>query len=81
MNTTIRTEALTLLAELAERSPDVRLGQLVAQMGFLGNDSLGRGLWNLEDDEFLAVLKQHQDELDHRDASEPSPTLTVPQVA
>ena len=81
MNDPVRNEALTLLAEFAVQSPDVRLGQLMAQMGFLANDRLGRGLWNLEDDEFLVVLKQHQEELDQRDAADSIPALAIPQVA
>ncbi|MSR59362.1 MAG: hypothetical protein EXS05_17255 [Planctomycetaceae bacterium] len=56
-------EALTLLAELCELSPDVRLGQLLAHLGFLGEDQTGRTLWNIDDEQLLAVLYQHRSEL------------------
>jgi hypothetical protein len=35
-------ESLALLAELCELSPDIRLGQLLAHLGFLGEDATGR---------------------------------------
>jgi hypothetical protein len=56
-------EALTVLAELWSLSPDVRLGQLFAHLGFLGEAHLGRGLGYIEDDELLAVMYRHRAEL------------------
>ena len=54
---------LTVLAEVWELSPDVRLGQLFAHLGFLGEVHLGRGLGNIDDDELLSILYRHRDEL------------------
>lgn len=51
----IHREAVAALAEVWALSPDVRLGQLLAHLGFLGEAHLGRGLGYLEDDELLAV--------------------------
>ncbi len=34
-------EALAVLAEICALSPDVRLGQLMAHLGFLGEDQTG----------------------------------------
>jgi hypothetical protein len=48
-------EALAVLGELCELSPDVRLGQLMAQLGFLREDQTGRTLWDLDDEQFLEV--------------------------
>jgi hypothetical protein len=59
-------EALAVLAELCERSPDVRLGQLLAHIGFLGEDQTGRSLWDIEDEQLLAVLQHHRAELTAR---------------
>ena len=42
-------EALAVLAELCEMSPDIRLGQLIAHLGFLGEDQTGRSLWDIDD--------------------------------
>jgi hypothetical protein len=56
-------EAIAVLAEVWSLSPDVRLGQLLAHLGFLGEAHLGRGLGYIEDDELLAVLYRHKAEL------------------
>jgi hypothetical protein len=61
-----RQEALTVLAELVARSSDVRLGQLLAHIGFLGEDQTGRSLWDIDDEQFLAVLHHHLAELIER---------------
>ena len=59
-------EALTVLAELCELSPDVRLGQLLAHLGFLGEDQTGRSLWDIDDEQLLSVLYHHRAELAQR---------------
>ncbi len=56
-------EALAVLAEVSSLSPDVRLGQLMAHLGFLGEVHLGKGLGYIEDDELMAVLYRHRGEL------------------
>ena len=58
-----RREALDVLAELCELSPDVRLGQLMAHLGFLGEDQTERSLWDIDDEHLLAVLYHHRAEL------------------
>lgn len=60
MTATTQREVLTLLAEVWALAPDVRLGQLMAQLGFLGEDRTGRTLWDIDDEELLAVLTQHR---------------------
>ena len=59
-------EALAVLAELCELSSDVRLGQLLAHVGFLGEDQTGRSFWNIDDEQFLNVLYHHRAELASR---------------
>ena len=56
-------EALEVLAELCELSPDVRLGQLMAHLGFLGQDQTGRSLWDIDDEQLLAIMYHHRAEL------------------
>lgn len=56
-------ESLALLAELCELSSEVRLGQLLAHLGFLGEDETGRTLWDIDDEQLLAVLYRHRAEL------------------
>ncbi|MBX7105074.1 MAG: hypothetical protein K1X57_13395 [Gemmataceae bacterium] len=63
MTTPTQAEALTVLAEVSALSPDVRLGQLFAHLGFLGEDQTGRNLWDIDDEQLLAVLYHHRGEL------------------
>jgi hypothetical protein len=63
MTQNTRQEALAVLTELAALAPEVRLGQLMAHIGFLGEDQVDRSLWDVEDDELLAVLHRHRSEL------------------
>lgn len=62
-----RAEALSLLAELCALAPAVRLGQLFAHLGFLGEDQCGRTLWDIDDEQLLSVLYHHRSELVARD--------------
>jgi hypothetical protein len=59
----IQREALSVLAELWALSPDVRLGQLLAHLGYLGEAHVGRGLGYIEDDELMAIMYRHRAEL------------------
>jgi hypothetical protein len=67
-------EALGALAEVWELAPDVRLGQLMAHLGFLGEVHFGRGLGTIDDDELLAVIRRHRQELLARQTIESTPT-------
>ncbi len=71
MISAIQREALAVLTELCEMSTDVRLGQLFAHLGFLGQDQTGRSFWDIDDDQLLAVLYFHRDELSNRSAQTP----------
>lgn len=71
--TDVQREALAVLAEVWSLSPDVRLGQLVAHLGFLGEAHLDKGLGYLEDDELIAVLYRHRAELLARSQGTPNP--------
>ena len=66
MNDSLRTELLKTLSELAEYSPDVRIGQLLANVGFLVEARAGTSIWDIEDRELLQVMQQHRDELEQR---------------
>ena len=75
MTSEIQREAMSVLAEVWALSPDVRLGQLVAHLGFLGEAHVGKGLGYIEDDEFLAVLYRHRAELLARGQDVPNQPL------
>ena len=63
MTPDVQKESLAVLAEVCALSPDVRLGQLFAHLGFLGEAHVGKGLGYIEDDELIAVLCRHRAEL------------------
>jgi hypothetical protein len=67
MNQSTQQQLLKALAELCDRSPDVRFGQLLAHIGFLAEDRGNSGLWEVDDQELLAAMRQHLDELSHRE--------------
>ena len=75
MTTPTQAEALAVLAELCALSPDIRLGQLLAHVGFLGEDQTGRTLWDIDDEQLLAVLYHHRGELAARTQGTPNQAL------
>ncbi|MFO0850564.1 MAG: hypothetical protein U0871_18695 [Gemmataceae bacterium] len=77
MTPDIQREALAALAEVWSLSPDVRLGQLMAHLGFLGEVHLGRGLGHIDDDELLSVLYRHRAELLARTQGTPNQALPL----
>ncbi len=54
---------LDSLAELWALAPEIRLGQLMAHLGFLGDIHLNRDLGNIEDDELVSVIYRHRAEM------------------
>jgi hypothetical protein len=73
--TDMQREAMTVLAEVWALSPDVRLGQLMAHLGFLGEVHVGKGLGYIDDDELIAVLYRHRAELRARLEGTPDQAL------
>ncbi len=73
--TDVQREALAVLGEVWELSPDVRLGQLMAHLGFLGEVHIERGLGYIEDDELIAILYRHRAELLARAQGTPNQAL------
>jgi hypothetical protein len=65
MNAT-RQEALIVLAELSELAPDVRLGQLVANLSYLARGMSANSIWDVEDDELLRAAKNHLEQWGQR---------------
>lgn len=92
--TDMQHEALKVLADVWNLAPDVRLGQMIAHLGFLGEVHVGKGLGYIEDDELLAVMYRHRTELKSRlegtanqalpptgDATSISGSSTLPEAA
>ncbi len=63
---TSQSEAVQMLPELLELSEGVRLGQLFAMIGFLGEDEFGMNLWDIEDEDLLSAFKKLRRDLLNR---------------
>jgi hypothetical protein len=73
--------ALAVLAEVCDLSPDIRLGQLFAHVGFLAECTVGKGLGYIDDDELIAVLYRHRAELATRLRGAPNDVLSPTSVS
>jgi hypothetical protein len=56
--TTAREELLACLTELSEAAPDLRLGQLVANLATLAQGAKVEAIWDAEDAELLAAARR-----------------------
>jgi hypothetical protein len=52
--------------EVRRLCPEMRLGQLLATLGLLGEDATGRTLWDIEDDELAMTLERFAVDLARR---------------
>ena len=55
----VRQEVLAVLAELSEVAPEVRFGQLIANLAYLARGLANESIWNMEDDELLEAAREH----------------------
>jgi hypothetical protein len=58
MTTSIRTEFLAALAELGELAPELRFGQMVANVATLALGAKVESVWDAVDDELLAAARR-----------------------
>ena len=58
----VRQEILLLVAELSEVAPEVRLGQLMANLSYLARGLSKEAIWDMEDEELLAAAREHLDQ-------------------
>ncbi len=57
-----RQEALRLFSEIAELVPEVRLGQLMANLSYMARGLTNESIWDMEDGELLQVARKHLEE-------------------
>ena len=62
MTNPIRKDILNVLSELGESCPDVRFGQLIANLSYLAKGPSNEAIWDMEDEELLAVARKHLQE-------------------
>ncbi len=63
---TTKHELIEKLVDIDHLSPDIRFGQLLANIGFLVEDQTDCSLRNVEDDRLLAVMEKHRSDLARR---------------
>ena len=61
-----RQEILTRLARLSELAPDLRFGQLIANLAFMAAGPWDQNLWNLEDEQLVGAIRQMEADLSQR---------------
>ena len=64
--TDTKSEILQRVNELRRLCPDMRLGQVLATIGMLGEDTTGRSLWDLDDEELAAAVERFAQDLKRR---------------
>ena len=57
MNPQTRQEILRTLEEIGNRYPDVRFGQLIANLSYLAKGPTNEAIWDVEDEELLAAAR------------------------
>jgi hypothetical protein len=55
----VRQEVLQVLTELSEIVPEVRLGQLMANLSYLARGLSNEAIWDMEDEELLVAAREH----------------------
>jgi hypothetical protein len=65
----VRQEILCQLERLSALAPDMRLGQLIANLAFLAAGPWDQTLWDLEDEHLLTAMRQHVADLENRQES------------
>jgi hypothetical protein len=68
MSDPTRQEILSRLAQLSELAPDMRFGQLIANLAFMAAGPWDQTLWDLEDERLLGAIRQMESDLSQRAA-------------
>ena len=58
MTTATRGELLVALAELSSLAPELRFGQMIANVATLARGASAAAVWDAEDDEMLAAVRR-----------------------
>ncbi|HWE35013.1 MAG TPA: hypothetical protein VG406_00460 [Isosphaeraceae bacterium] len=69
MNPSDRDELLHVLARFGEHAPDMRFGQLIANLAFLARAGGPSDIWDVEDAELLAAARSFLLDLERRSAA------------
>ena len=69
MITPQRQEILRLLERLSDLTPDVRFGQLIANLSYLAIGPTNEAIWDMEDEQLVAAIQKHIADLSDRAAN------------
>jgi hypothetical protein len=58
MTDSTRQQLLQVLAELSELCPEMRMGQLIANLASLVKGAAAEAVWDVEDDELLTAARK-----------------------
>lgn len=61
-----RQEILDRLARLSQLAPDMRFGQLIANLAFMAAGPWDQTLWDLEDEKLVLAIRQMEEDLSQR---------------
>jgi hypothetical protein len=61
-----RHEILRLLERLSELTPDVRFGQLIANLSYLALGPTNEAIWDMEDEQLITAIRKHIADLSDR---------------
>ncbi len=64
-----RRDILQSLEQLSELAPDVRFGQLIANLSYLAIGPTSQAIWDMEDEQLLEAIRQHAADLSQRQTS------------
>ena len=62
----LQSSVLHRLDEIRRLCPEMRFGQILATIGMLGEESAGRSLWDVEDDDLSAAVERFATDLSRR---------------
>jgi hypothetical protein len=62
----MRKEVFRLLEQVSELDPDVRFGQLIANLSYLAIGPTNEAVWDMEDEQLLDAIRQHLSDLAKR---------------
>ena len=71
MNCEVLRELLRVPEDLGDLTPDVRFGQLLANLSYMAKSFTAEAIWDVEDDELLEAARSHLRELSERHAPAP----------
>jgi len=66
MNHAVRDELLRVLSAYSDYAPDLRFGQLIANLAFLARTTGGSDVWDVEDEMLLEAARSHLRDFERR---------------